>query len=121
MMTTQRSETVSRVLKERVEYFACIHIGPSSDVHDYWREAERADRDGVLSHAILYCYPGCTVGHVSPVMKRYAVNDDICQRSLLLLFLDEIMTSGSCIIAIVVMCACTNALVPLFLSTGVSK
>lgn len=61
-----------------------IHFGPSSDVDDYLQEAGRAGRDGVPSHAILYCYPGCTVGHISPAMKKYVRNDDTCRRSLLL-------------------------------------
>ena len=58
-----------------------IHYGPSSDVDDYIQEAGHA---GVPSNAILYCYPGCTLGHVSPAMKKDATNNDTCRRLLLL-------------------------------------
>ena len=61
-----------------------IHYRPSADVDEYLQEAGRAGRDGIASNAILYCYPGCTLGHVSPAMKRYTMNDDMCRRSLLL-------------------------------------
>ncbi len=61
-----------------------IHYGPSADVDDYLQEAGRAGRDGIPSNAILYCYPGCTIGHVRPAMKKYITNTDTCRRSLLL-------------------------------------
>ncbi len=61
-----------------------VHYGPSSDVDDYLQEAGRAGRDGCPSNAILYNFPGCTLGHVSPAMKKYTVNEDTCRRSLLL-------------------------------------
>ena len=61
-----------------------IHYGPSSDVDDYLQEAGRAGRDGVPSNAVLYCYPGCTLGHVSCAMKKYTMNEDMCRRSMLM-------------------------------------
>ena len=61
-----------------------IHYGPSADVDEYLQEAGPAGRDGTARNAILYCYLGCTLGHVSPAMKRYTMNDDTCRRSLLL-------------------------------------
>lgn len=61
-----------------------IQDGPSSDVDDYLQEAGRAGRDGFSSNAVLYCYPGCTLGLVSPAMTKYTVSDQTCRRSLLL-------------------------------------
>ena len=61
-----------------------IHYGPSADIDDYLQESGRAGRNGEPSHAILYCYPGCTLGHVSPAMKKYILNGDTCRRSFLL-------------------------------------
>lgn len=61
-----------------------IHYGPSSDVNDYLQEAGRAGREGVANNTIFCFYPGCTLGHVSPAMKRYAMNDDSCRHSVLL-------------------------------------
>ena len=61
-----------------------IHYGPSKDVDDYLQESGRGGRNGELSHAILYTYPGCTLGYVSPAMKKYVSNTDTCRRRLLL-------------------------------------
>ena len=61
-----------------------IHYGPSTSIEDYLQEAGRAGRDGLQSNAVLYAYPGCAVGHVSPAMKKYTSNEDICRRSMLL-------------------------------------
>ena len=61
-----------------------IHYGPSRDIDDYLQESGRAGRSGEASHAVLYVYPGCTLGYVSPDMKRYVANTEKCRRSLLL-------------------------------------
>ena len=61
-----------------------IHYGPSRDIDDYLQESGRAGRNGEDSHAVLYVYPGCTLGYVSPAMKRYVGNTEKCRRSLLL-------------------------------------
>ena len=61
-----------------------IHYIPSADVDEYMQEAGHAEMGSTGSNAILYCYPGCTLGHVSPAMKRYTINDDVCRHSLLL-------------------------------------
>ena len=60
------------------------HYGPSTEIDDYLQEAGRAGSDGEPSNAILYCYPGCTLGHVSPAMRKYVLNNDTCRRSFLL-------------------------------------
>ena len=61
-----------------------IHYGPSSDIEDYLQESGRAGRDGCDCHAVLYVYPTCTVGHVSPAMKEYCQQTTPCQRNVLL-------------------------------------
>ena len=61
-----------------------IHYGPSKDVDDYLQESGRGGHNRELSHAILYTYPGCTLGYVSPAMKKYVSNTDTCRRCLLL-------------------------------------
>ena len=67
-----------------VDIRTIIHYGPSTDVDDYIQEAGHAGMDCLPSNAILYCYPGCTLGHVSPVMKKYTTNSEKCRRLLLL-------------------------------------
>ena len=42
-----------------------IHYGPPSDVNDYLQEAGTTGRDGYMSKAVLYCYPGALLVHVS--------------------------------------------------------
>ena len=61
-----------------------VHYGPSTDVDDYFQECGRAGRDGGHCLAILYCYPCCTLGHVSPAMKDYCASEDTCRRKHLL-------------------------------------
>ena len=46
-----------------------IHFGPSASVEDYLQESGRPGRDGTLSNAILYHYPGCLLGRVSLDME----------------------------------------------------
>ena len=59
------------------------HYGPPTDVDDYVQESGHAGQDGFPSNAILYRYPGCTHGHISHAMKKYTVNDNMCQRTML--------------------------------------
>ena len=61
-----------------------IHYGPSNDVDDYVQEAGRAGRDNLLSHAILYKYPYCLLGHASKTMKAYVKLENGCRRRFLL-------------------------------------
>jgi len=61
-----------------------IHYGPPTDVDDYVQESGCAGRDGFPSNAILYRYPGCTLGHISHAMKKYTINDNMCRRTMLL-------------------------------------
>ena len=61
-----------------------IHYGPSSDIEDYLQESGRAGRDGRDSHAVLYVYPACTIGHVSPAMKEYCQQTTQCRRNIYL-------------------------------------
>ena len=62
-----------------------IHFGPSAGVEEYLQETGRAGRDGALSNAILYFYPGCLFGHVSSEMKTYCkLDSDKCRRASLL-------------------------------------
>ena len=61
-----------------------IHYGPSTDIDDYFQESGRCGKDGIQSQAILYVYPGCLYGHVSPAMKQYCNNSQVCRRRLLL-------------------------------------
>ena len=66
-----------------------IHYGPASDIDDYFQESGRGGRDGYLSTAILYCYPGCTLGNVSKDMKHYCSNTTLCRRQFLLKFFEH--------------------------------
>ena len=54
------------------------------DIDNYLQESGHAERSREASHAVLYVYPGCTLGYVSPDMKRYVANNEKCRRSLLL-------------------------------------
>ena len=62
-----------------------IHYGPPNDVESYFQESGRAGRDGKLSKAILYLYPGNLLGHVKKSMKAYCTLEaDKCHREELL-------------------------------------
>ena len=58
-----------------------IHYGPFSDIEDSLQESGRAGHNGL---AILYVYPACTVGHISPAMKHYCQQSKQCRRKILL-------------------------------------
>ena len=51
-----------------------IHCSPSRNIDDYIQESGHAGRNGEAIHAVLYVYPGCTLGYFSPDMKRFVVN-----------------------------------------------
>ena len=61
-----------------------IHFGPSSDIDDYFQESGRCGRDGQTAEAILYFFPGCLLGGISPRMKLYCQNANTCRRRFLL-------------------------------------
>lgn len=64
---------------------AVMNFGSPGDIDDYFQQSGRAGRDGLLSRAILYLYPGCLLGHVSPDMKTYCkLEEDRCYRKELL-------------------------------------
>ena len=61
-------------------FFLCLRhcYGPSQD---YFQESGRAVRDGSLCNVILYYYPGCLLGHVSPTMNEYCKQSTMCRRT----------------------------------------
>eukprot|EP00112_Aurelia_sp_Birch-Aquarium-sp1_P022904 Seg6620.1 transcript_id=Seg6620.1/GoldUCD/mRNA.D3Y31 product="ATP-dependent DNA helicase RecQ" protein_id=Seg6620.1/GoldUCD/D3Y31 len=61
-----------------------IHFGPPNDIDDYIQESGRAGRDKKSSHAILILYPRSITGKVSPAMRAYANNTNVCRRNALL-------------------------------------
>ncbi|XP_063962164.1 uncharacterized protein LOC135155823 [Lytechinus pictus] len=65
------------------------HLGPPEDIEDYVQESGRVGRDGEDSHAVLILFKGWNRCKVSPKMKEYVKNEEICRRKFLMETFEE--------------------------------